>query len=423
MSSADRSSARVGADTPDVEELRRELLDKAEHFYEAFMYQSPRSEASRRDLAMAHLRLGHIHRLIAKPDDAEREYKDAIARFAPLIDEFPKAEYRSALGNAWNWLGEVLRTQPGRASDAERAYNAAFAIQQALMQGPAARPQYAEELARTLYNRGILLSASSDTSRAQADFRAAIAILEPASAQNPQAAQELARAYNNLGSVLSQEGGRDREVRELWEKAITIDERLLAAEPGSRELSFELAAFTGNLAALLNEQGEREEAGRRSAQALQLMERLARTAPSIAVARADAYTLRGVILAPTDRNAALREFSRAIDQFASMATDASLHQSADYHLRLGDLLLDLASLARANPADDEAARLLTRAASTYVDVVEGMSRVPGRADVQAPLETVTGVLSALRADDRGRLETRLLALNRGTGGATPRTVR
>ena len=153
------------------------------------------------------------------------------------------------------------------------------------------------------------------------------------------------------------------------------------------------------------------------------MERLARTAPSIAVARADAYTLRGVILAPTDRNAALREFSRAIDQFASMATDASLHQSADYHLRLGDLLLDLASLARANPADDEAARLLTRAASTYVDVVEGMSRVPGRADVQAPLETVTGVLSALRADDRGRLETRLLALNRGTGGATPRTVR
>lgn len=424
LSSADRSSARVGADTPDVEELRRELLDKAEHFYEAFMYQSPRSEASRRDLALAHLRLGHIHRLIAKPDDAEREYTDAIARLAPLALEFPKAEYRSALGNAWNWLGEVLRTQSGRASDAEQAYNAAFTIQQALTQGLAARPQYAEELARTLYNRGILLSAGGDTaSRAQADFRAAIAILEPASAQNPQAAQELARAYNNLGSVLSQEGGRDREVRELLEKAIAIDERLLAAEPGSRELSFELAAFTGNLAALLNEQGEREEAGRRSAQALQLMDRLARTAPSIAVARADAYTLRGVILAPTDRNAALREFSRAIDQFASMATDASLHQSADYHLRLGDLLLDLASLARANPADDEAARLLTRAASTYLDVIEGMSRVPGNADVQAPLETITGVLSALRADDRGRLETRLLALNPGTGGAIPRTVR
>lgn len=423
LSSADRSSARVGADTPDVEELRRELLDKAEHFYEAFMYQSPSSEASRRDLAMAHLRLGHIHRLIAKPDDAEREYKDAIARFAPLTDEFPKTEYRSALGNAWNWLGEVLRTQTGRAGDAEQAYNAAFAIQQALTQGAEARPQYAEELARTLYNRGILLSAESDTSRAQADFRAAISILEPASAQNPQAAQELARAYNNLGSVLSLEADRGREVRELWEKAIAIDERLLKAEPGSRELWFELAAFTGNLAALLNEQGEREEASRRSTQALQLLDRLARSAPSIAVARADAYTLSGAILAATDRPAALREFSRAIDQFASMSSDASLRQSADYRLRLGDLLLHLASLARMNPADDEAARLLARASSTYLEVIESMSAAPGSTELEASLETITGVLSAMRAADRAPLETRLRALNQGIGGAVPRAGR
>lgn len=212
-------------------------------------------------------------------------------------------------------------------------------------------------------------------------------------------------------------------MRALWEKAIAIDERLLAAEPGSRELSFELAAFAGNLAALLNEQGEREEASRRSAQALQLMDGLARSAPSIAVARADAYTLHGAILAATDRSAALREFTRAADQFASMSADPSLRQSADYHLRHGDLLLNLASLTRANPADDEAARLLMRASSTYLDAVESMSRAPGSASVQASLETIAGVLSAVRADDRARLETRLRALNPGIGGAAPRASR
>ena len=287
----------------------------------------------------------------------------------------------------------------------------------------AARPQYAEELARTLYNRGILLSAESDTSRAQADFRAAIAILEPASAENPQAAQELARAYNNLGSVLSLEGDRGREVRELWEKAIAIDERLLKAEPGSRELSFELAAFTGNLAALLNEQGDRDEAGTRSAQALQLMDGLARSAPSIAVARADAYTLHGAILVATDRTAAQREFARAVDQFASMSSDVSLRQGADYRLRLGDLLLHLASLARTNRADDEAARLLARASSTYLDVIESMSVTPGSTELQASFETITGVLSAMRAADRAPLKTRLRALNPGSGGAAPRVGR
>ena len=153
------------------------------------------------------------------------------------------------------------------------------------------------------------------------------------------------------------------------------------------------------------------------------MDVLARSAPSIAVARADAYTLHGAILAATDRAAALREFARAVDQFASMSADPSLRQSADYRLRLDDLLLHLASLARAHPADDEAARLLTRASSTYLDVIESLRRGPGSTDVRAPLETITGVLSAVRADDRARLETRLRALNPGIGSATPRASR
>src|SRR4029079_5144157 len=130
LSSADRSSARVGADTPDVEELRRELLSKAERFYEAFMYQEPGTEESRRDLAMAHVRLGHLHRLIARHVDAEREYKDGIDRLAALTADVPKPEYRSALGNAYNWLGEVLRPPAGREADVEQASHNTYTCQQ-----------------------------------------------------------------------------------------------------------------------------------------------------------------------------------------------------------------------------------------------------------------------------------------------------
>src|SRR5262249_26223243 len=78
LGSVDRDPARVGADVPELEELRRDLLLKAQTFYGAFMQQEPTSDTLRRDMAIAHLRTGHINRLLERPGDAEREYRDAI---------------------------------------------------------------------------------------------------------------------------------------------------------------------------------------------------------------------------------------------------------------------------------------------------------------------------------------------------------
>ena len=145
---------------------------------------------------------------------------------------------------------------------------------------------------------GILLSGARESAdRAQSDFRQAIAILEPLSTANAQAAQELARAYNNLGSLLSADPARAADVEALWEKAIAIDLRLLAIDPENREYKFELATYASNLAALLSERGDSAAAEQRSALAVRLMEELSEVAPSIAVARADAHSLRGIILA------------------------------------------------------------------------------------------------------------------------------
>jgi tetratricopeptide (TPR) repeat protein len=419
LSSAERSSARVGADTPDAEELRRELLDKAERFYQAFMYQEPRSEDSRRDLAMAHVRLGHIHRLTAKAEDAEREYTEGIAMLKALVTDYGKAEYRSALGNAYNLLGEVLRPQSGRSADAEQAYNNALAIQQPLAGEPGALAQYREELARTLNNRGILLSSRADgADAAEADFRRSIAILEPLSTNNTQAALELARTYNNLGSLFAADPARSDEVEALWQKAIAIDERLSAANRNDREVKFELATFAANLAAMLQERGEHAEAERRSAESMALMEDLSRMAPSLVIARADAHNLRGSILTSSDPDAAQREFRTAVDQFASMAGDETVRRSPDFRLRLGDLLLNLAALARDPRGGDTAARLLSRAISTYLDVVASMTASPDTAEARAALDTIAGVMSAVRQPDRSRLEARFRELNVKVGGAT-----
>jgi tetratricopeptide (TPR) repeat protein len=422
LSSADRSIARVGADSPAVEELRRDLLSKAERFYQAFMYQAPRSEQSRSDLAMAHMRLGQIHRLVARPGDAEREYKAAITGLDSLVADFPKPEYRSALGSCYNWLGEVLRVQPARIADAEQAYDRALAIQRPLADETGQLTQYRQELARTLYNRGILLSGLSGRApEAEGDFRQAVAILEPLSASDTQAAQELARAYNNLGSLMSFEGGSLDEVQRLWEQAIAIDERLLSESSDNREYKFELATYAGNLASLLDERGNRAEAERRSAQAVRLLDEISRVAPSLAVARADAHGLRGTILAGIDGARAEREFSAAIDQFASMAEDPAVRRSPEFRLRLGDLLLNLASLAGAVPGGDGATRLLPRALSTYLDLVASMIDTSSTADARAALDRIAGALTTVREPDRARLTARVRELNARleTAGARP----
>ena len=421
LSSADRDPARVGADVPQVEEFRRELLAKAERFYTAFMNQEPRSEASGRDLAFAHFRLGHINRMLERRDEAAREYQDSIARFDALRAAYPaNLEYRAALANAYNWLGETLRPAAARFADAERAYNSALELQQALVAVSAAggsispgvpgAARYQQELARTHYNRGILRytrglepGRADMMAAAEADFRAAIGLLEPLAGANDQAAQELARASNNLGGLLSGDAQRLDEVQLLWEKAIAIDARLVAQDPANREYKLELARFYSNLAALLHERGQLEESSRRSREAVDLIEALARVAPSLAIARVDAHSLRGMILENQDSMGAEREYQTALDILDQLHGDETLRRLPEFHERFGDLLLNLAVFPGTRAEVERARQLLARAVSVYADMAAGIVASGSRADAQIALDNLSRVLPALPDAERARL--------------------
>jgi len=103
-----------------------------------------------------------------------------------------------------------------------------------------------------------------------------------------------------------------------------------------------------------------------------------------------------------------------------MATDPKLGHSPDLHLRLGDLLLNLASLARTVRGGDGAARLLPRAISTYLDIVESMAGSPNTADARVALDMIAGVMPEVREPDRSRLAERFRGLNAKIGSAAQR---
>jgi hypothetical protein len=405
LSSADRDPARVGADLPQVEEFRRELLSKAQEFYTGFMKQAPTSEASRRDLAFAHFRLGHISRLMEKPDEAAREYQQSIDGFEGLARDYAaNPEYRAGLANAHNWLGETLRPLTGRFPDAEQAYNSALALQQTLTTEHPDESQYKEELARTEYNRGILRSYRPDQAEsAGADFRESIRLLEPLAAVSDRAAQELARVYNNLaGLYYPDQPDRVDEARSLWEKAIAIDERLSIKDATNREYKLELATYCSNLAGLLNDRDQFVEADRRSREALDLIDGLSRVAPSLAVARSDAHSLRGMILESQDRAGAIREYTTAVDLFEQLHADQNVRKLPDFQQRFADLLLNLTMFPRG--ADAERSRqLLARAVGVYADMTGKIVASGSRAEAQNAFDNMSRVLPELPEPERGRL--------------------
>ena len=294
LSSAGRQQARVAEDLPEMEQFRKELLDKAKSFYVIFTTQEPENERLRQEMARAHFRLGDIYRLSQEPGEAVKEYKEATAQFQQLAKDYPaNLEYRQSLANANNWLGETLRTQPNAAVEADQAYANALDLQQALVQSRPDDAQYQRELARSHYNRGILRYSVGNIKESEQDFRSAIQLLQPLEAKSPNSAasQELARAYNNLATLLRHED-RLTEAKDFYEKAVALQQALAGREPTNREYRQELAVYNNNLAMLLIDQHDFDLAEKRNGDALALIEELARPALSLGMELAKVHSLR-----------------------------------------------------------------------------------------------------------------------------------
>jgi len=293
LSSAGSEQAREAADAPQMEELRQNLLAKAEDFYVNYLgKQNPQGESFYLETARTHSRLGDINRLLGKYQDAVNEYQTAITELDRLIRQHPNNPlYWKAQAYSYNWLGETLRAwlqEPEkpkhyRPADAETEYDNALRLQEQLVSKAPENTIYQQELARTFYNRGIFRYSNRDPNSSESDMRHAIQLLEaldgkstdaPVGNHNPPPSQDLARVYNNLANLLAHEK-RLPEASKLLERAITIHKELCAARPDDREYKMELAQFYDNLALVLGTEGQRDLARQNNQQALALFEALA----------------------------------------------------------------------------------------------------------------------------------------------------
>jgi tetratricopeptide (TPR) repeat protein len=298
LSSAGAQQAREAPDSAEMEEFRKELLDKAKTFYLNFAEQD-HGDAAVAQMAMGHSHLGDIDRLLQANDDAVKEYNEAISGYAKLSHEHPSnPDYREQLAYCYNWLGETLRLwlesdhPPASFSgaDAEKQYNAAIVLQKALQQGAPANRVYPQELARSYYNLGIVLLNGHDVDGAEADFQLAAGLLKPLIGGNrtpsapltngPDPAQDLARVYNNLGVVdLLRKSYAPAE--QLFQQAVGSLQTLLQTDPANREYNLEMAKYENNLAAAFGDEGQFAAAANATDSARRIADNLADPGPGV----------------------------------------------------------------------------------------------------------------------------------------------
>ena len=264
-------------DVPQMEPVRRRLLESALQYYQGFLQQSGDAAAIRHEIGGAHERVAEIHALLGRPEPAQVAARRAVDTLDPLAAEFPaEASYRRSLGLAFSRLGLVL-IDVGAFPEGERVLRRAIEILTPLASGPGATAEDRRQLAASHNRFGVLFFRAGRLLEAENEFGQALVIEERLAAEQPDNAElrsRLGGVLSNL-AVLSNKRQRDpAKARGLLERAITHQQAALAADPKSRVRRDFLRNHFTNLVETLMQQGDSATALESSRRSLVLSQEL-----------------------------------------------------------------------------------------------------------------------------------------------------
>jgi serine/threonine protein kinase len=281
----DRMLRRVGevelADVPQVEAVRRRLLEDAEQFYREFLSRRGDDPAVLREAARASCGLGDVQTLLGRHDDAEPAYDRAIALLTGPKDGAPTVDARRELARAYHGLGVLLK-QANRFEESENHLRRALDIRQQLAEELHGDPATVQDEKDTLYALGTLLGRLHGRIReAEAAYREAVRVQRDLMARQPDdpgVRRKLARDLNQWGLVLS--SSRPGEAEAALHEAQAIQEALARRAPSVVGYRWDLARSSGNLGAVLARVQPRE-ASEADEQAVRLLRQLADDFPAV----------------------------------------------------------------------------------------------------------------------------------------------
>lgn len=268
---------------PQMESIRRELLERALAFYQRFLHEMPDDPTLRFEIAKTNYHVAEILQKLDRHDEAIDGFRRTAELCRQLTGQSDRhVEQTRLLATALIDLGESHR-MAGELDRAEQAYQQAAQVLREIPAGAADEVDQ-RELARATYNRGIVLHRTNDTTGARQSFEQANELLQEVvrlRAFDDKALQELARVKINYGSLLKD--AEEFEAAEAsYRQAINHLERLVVVKPKNRNYREELATAFTNLGNLLLERPDRQADARVAFEdSLRQLEDLAARSPNV----------------------------------------------------------------------------------------------------------------------------------------------
>lgn len=221
---------------PQMEPVRRALLEKAKAFYETFVDQAAGDPTLASELGKAQNRFGVILKLLGDMSSAQSEFEKAILIQKQLAKDHPDVkEYASELAKSYSYLAGTL---------ADSRLNEFSASRQ-------------KEQAIELYHKVIVIQ-------------------EQLVEEHPDVsddASDLANSYGLLAQLYFNSKQGEQSIK-LHHKAIAIQEQLVEEHPGVPEYEFSLAAHYANHAGILTSLGKTDEAIELNRKSIAIVEQL-----------------------------------------------------------------------------------------------------------------------------------------------------
>ncbi len=303
------------ADVPQMQRVRRALLEKALEYYQGFLQERGDDPDVEREASLSYKRVGDIHSFLGNAAQAEQSYAQAIALLQKLADRFPDApDYRFRLAEARIGLGN-LQKQNGAPQKAEAEYDRAAELLGALVRTAPQATAYQTALANCRVVQGILLRDTGRDAAAERHHREAVAIFQKLVDHSPDQLalrRGLAQCEANLASFLSDER-RYAEAEALRRPQIDLLEELVRQSPDNPGYRGALALGYCNMALTLQAMGRTEEAETDHRRALELREKLVADFPDVPEYQrflAGSANYLGALLQATDRPAEAEQAHR-----------------------------------------------------------------------------------------------------------------
>ncbi|MHC4497531.1 MAG: protein kinase domain-containing protein [Planctomycetota bacterium] len=213
------------ANAPGMEQVRHELLQKAQVFYHGFLEENKDDPAAREEIGRAYERLGNIHfRALGQFEQAVEAYQNALNVFVSLARDYPTVdEHAIEIVFIADEYGNAL-LQGGIHKEAPDTVRALTATLENLVR------QFPDQ---SLYRQAVVDSCQRwETARdLQLDLlEHGISLFESLSAEHPACLYELAKALNDLWRVLKDQGLQE-EADRAYQRAEAVRAELVALLP------------------------------------------------------------------------------------------------------------------------------------------------------------------------------------------------